>query len=402
MTDDVAITVRGVSKTFKLPHEKQSSLKGALINFFRGGMRTYERQEVLKDISFEIKKGEFFGIVGRNGSGKSTLLKMLAGIYAPSAGAIKVNGRLTPFIELGVGFNPELTGRENVFLNGALLGFTRPEMQAMYDEIVAFAEIEKFMDQKLKNYSSGMQVRLAFSIAIKAQSDVLLLDEVLAVGDQNFQEKCFKYFEEVRKTNTTVILISHDSGAIERFCNRVAIIDRGKLVNVGEAREMVLQYGAIMAEEQYEGKSQKAHGGEHQGTGGVDIFKVEVLDHTEKPTRVLRAGEAFTVRAHYKLREPIDETVVVGIGVIDSEGKSILGPNTDESRELDVRLKSVGTVGATFAQNPISPGNYTITVGIFNKRSTFAYDLVEKAAQFKIVGEVRHGKIHIEPKWTIT
>src|SRR5690606_31573026 len=155
------------------------------------GKRTYEKQQVLKNISFEIKKGEFVGIVGRNGSGKSTLLKLLAGIYSPDKGSIEVNGKLVPFIELGVGFNPELTGRENVFLNGALLGFNRKEMQAMYKDIVEFAELERFMDQKLKNYSSGMQVRLAFSIAIRAQSDILLIDEVLAVGDAAFQQKCY-------------------------------------------------------------------------------------------------------------------------------------------------------------------------------------------------------------------
>ena len=186
MSDEIAIKVENISKTFKLPHEKTNSIKGAFVNFYRRN-RTYEKQEVLKDISFEVKEGEFFGIVGRNGSGKSTLLKMLAGIYSPSKGSITINGKLTPFIELGVGFSPELTGRENVYLNGSLLGFNRQEMDEMYDEIVEFAELEKFMDQKLKNYSSGMQVRLAFSIAIRVKSDILVLDEVLAVGDEAFQ-----------------------------------------------------------------------------------------------------------------------------------------------------------------------------------------------------------------------
>lgn len=203
--DDIAIKVNGVSKAFKLPHEKQNSVKGLFVNMFRG-KRTFERQQVLKDISFDIKKGEFFGIVGRNGSGKSTLLKLMAGIYTPDKGHIQVNGKLTPFIELGVGFNPELTGRENVFLNGALLGFNRKEMEAMYDEIVAFAELESFMDQKLKNYSSGMQVRLAFSIAIRANTDILVLDEVLAVGDEAFQRKCFAYFAKLKQEKRQLFL----------------------------------------------------------------------------------------------------------------------------------------------------------------------------------------------------
>src|SRR5580704_9615782 len=172
MSDNIVIKVESVSKTFRLPHEKNTSLKSAVINFYRR-KRTFEKQQVLKNVSFEIIKGEFFGIVGRNGSGKSTLLKLLAGIYSPSKGNIHISGKLTPFIELGVGFNPELTGRENVFLNGALLGFSRKEMAAQYDDIVQFAELERFMDQKLKNYSSGMQVRLAFSVAIRANTDIL-------------------------------------------------------------------------------------------------------------------------------------------------------------------------------------------------------------------------------------
>jgi ABC-2 type transport system ATP-binding protein len=198
MDEDVVIKVDSVSKTFRLPHEKNSSLKGLVLNFYKG-KRTYETQQVLKGISFEVKRGEFFGIVGRNGSGKSTLLKILAGIYFPTEGEIHISGRLTPFIELGVGFSPELTGRENVFLNGSLLGFNRKEMSSMYTDIVEFAELHRFMDQKLKNYSSGMQVRLAFSIAIRANPDILLLDEVLAVGDAAFQKKCYEYFMELKK-----------------------------------------------------------------------------------------------------------------------------------------------------------------------------------------------------------
>lgn len=241
MSDDVAIRVDGVSKTFKLPHEKNSSIKGALINFARH-KRGYEKQQVLDSVSFEIKRGEFFGIVGRNGSGKSTLLKLLAGIYTPDSGGIQVNGKLTPFIELGVGFNPELTGRENVFLNGALLGFSRKEMLAMYDEIVEFAELERFMDQKLKNYSSGMQVRLAFSIAIRANTDILVLDEVLAVGDAAFQQKCNDYFEKLKENNKTIILVTHDMNAVKSFCSRALLIEDGEIKLEGSPDAVANQY----------------------------------------------------------------------------------------------------------------------------------------------------------------
>jgi len=200
--DDIALRVDHVFKHFMLPHERISSVKGLFTNIFNSSaLKTKETQHALKNVSFAVKKGEFFGIVGRNGSGKSTLLKMLAGIYQPSKGNIMVDGKLVPFIELGVGFNPELTGRENVYLNGALLGFSHKEVEAMYDEIVTFAELERFMDQKLKNYSSGMQVRLAFSLATRAKADILLVDEVLAVGDADFQRKCFDYFRTLKRNS---------------------------------------------------------------------------------------------------------------------------------------------------------------------------------------------------------
>jgi ABC-2 type transport system ATP-binding protein len=240
-TDDFAIKVDNVSKAFKLPHQKSGSIKNAIVGITKG-KRGYENQVVLKDVSFEVKKGEFFGIVGRNGSGKSTLLKLLAGIYTPNEGSIQVNGHLTPFIELGVGFNPELTGRENVFLNGALLGFNRAEMQALYSSIVAFAELERFMDQKLKNYSSGMQVRLAFSIAIRANTDILVLDEVLAVGDAAFQQKCFDYFETLKREKKTIVLVTHDMSAVKRFCSRALLIEKGDIKIIGSPDEVADQY----------------------------------------------------------------------------------------------------------------------------------------------------------------
>lgn len=245
-SSETVIKVEGLSKIFKLPHEKRNSIKSAFVSFFK--KQSYERQKVLNDISFDIKQGEFFGIVGRNGSGKSTLLKILAGIYSPTSGGVTINGKLTPFIELGVGFNPELTGRENVFLNGALLGFNRKEMAEMYDEIVEFAELKKFMDQKLKNYSSGMQVRLAFSIAIRAKSDILILDEVLAVGDEAFQKKCIDVFERYKAEKRTVVLVTHDMETIRRFCNKAILLDSGKIINVGDPSLVASEYSKLNVE----------------------------------------------------------------------------------------------------------------------------------------------------------
>ncbi|MGC1176991.1 MAG: ABC transporter ATP-binding protein [Candidatus Saccharimonadales bacterium] len=398
--DDIAIKVENVSKNFKLPHEKVTSIKSAAINFYKR-KRSYETQQALQNISFNVKKGEFFGIVGRNGSGKSTMLKILAGIYSTTAGTVQVNGTLTPFIELGVGFNPELTGRENVFLNGALLGFNRKQVSAMYKDIVAFAELERFMDQKLKNYSSGMQVRLAFSIAIRADSDILLIDEVLAVGDQSFQDKCFRYFDEIKKSKKTVVFISHDGGAIEKFCDRAAIIDRSEMVDIGNPRDMVYKYGAIVAGEEYAQQSGAKDKQSHKGTGIVKIKKVELIGKDKKPTHVIAFNEPFAVKASFSISKKPDERAVIGVDIIDEKGVSILSPNTKESLAQAVKLHKSGSFEASFKSNPLAPGKYSVTVGIFNERQTFAYELMENALQFKIIGDARNGKIYIEPEWAI-
>lgn len=255
---DNAITVDAVSKSFHLPHEIHSGIKQLILSMFRRNKkRGYETQRVLKGISFSIKKGEFLGIVGRNGSGKSTLLKLLSGIYTPDRGSITVNGTLTPFIELGVGFNPELTGRENVYLNGALLGFGRKEIDIIYNDIVDFAELENFMDQKLKNYSSGMQVRLAFSIAIQAKSDILVLDEVLAVGDEAFQRKCFQYFEELKRDKRTVILVTHSMDSVRQYCDRAIMVKNGKIIADGSPDDVANQYSMENLNSQLVEKEQK-------------------------------------------------------------------------------------------------------------------------------------------------
>ena len=237
----IAIKVTNLHKSFKLPTEQAFGLKQAIFNRIRG-IKGYKEQKVLRGLDFEIKKGDFIGIVGRNGSGKSTLLKILAGIYYPEKGEITVNGQLVPFIELGVGFNPELTGRENVYMNGALLGFSNDEMNTMYDDIWDFAELRDFQDQKLKNYSSGMQVRLAFSIAIRARGDILLLDEVLAVGDAAFQQKCNDYFASLKDSNQTVILVTHSMENVRKFCNRAILIENGKITQDGNPDKVADAY----------------------------------------------------------------------------------------------------------------------------------------------------------------
>lgn len=394
----VAISVQNVSKSFKLPHEKNASIKGAFINLFHGS-RMYERQQVLKNISFEIKKGEFFGIVGRNGSGKSTLLKLLAGIYSPNSGTINVNGKLTPFIELGVGFNPELTGRENVYLNGALLGFSRKDMESKYEDIVAFAEIEQFMDQKLKNYSSGMQVRLAFSIAIRAETDILLIDEVLAVGDAIFQQKCYDYFDKIKNSDKTVIFISHDMGAVQSFCDRAILIEKGDIVDEGSPNKVTQSYSEMIAAEtkvqEYESVALQ-----HTGAGGAEILGAELHDPQGRRVKSVKEGETFTVRIKYKLNKTLDQPVI-GIGIMGMQGQSIIGPNTKYTEVFKSQLPNKGFVDATFSSNPLSSGTYRIRAGIFNTAVTTPYDFVENLIKLTVTGKKRYGDIYIEPKWHI-
>lgn len=363
--EDVAIKVEQLSKTFKLPHEKQSSIKGVLVSKFRGGKRSFEKQAVLKDISFEIKKGEFFGIVGRNGSGKSTLLKLIAGIYSPDKGAIRVNGKLTPFIELGVGFNPELTGRENVFLNGALLGFNRKEMTAMYDEIVAFAEIQKFMDQKLKNYSSGMQVRLAFSIAIRANTDILVLDEVLAVGDAAFQQKCFDYFEKLKTSGKTVVLVTHDMGAVRRFCTSAIYIKSGKLIHEGNVEEVADIYVAENMKEV-----------PRTNDDGLQLSS----EHSMSAKITEQTHNKIIYKINYKSK--IREQIYIGISVIHN-GISIAEITTSQQKPLT----GSGAVTYILDTTAFNGGAYRIGAALFRLRNRELIAVNKNRNNFVIKGD---------------
>jgi len=239
-----AITVKNLSKTFRLPGERRGTLRERLMKFHQ--RNEVKARKTLDDINFEVMEGEFFGIIGRNGSGKSTLLKILAGIYRPDKGSeVTIHGRIAPMLELGVGFNPELTGRENVFLNATIMGMTRKEVSERYEQIVRFAELEQFMELQVKHYSSGMSVRLAFAVAMQVDSPILLLDEVLAVGDFVFAEKCFAHFEECRKKGRTIILVTHDPSAMERFADRAMLIHQSRLEAIGNPHEVLQTYHAL-------------------------------------------------------------------------------------------------------------------------------------------------------------
>ena len=384
------IKVDEASKIFKLPHEKNTSIKSVVVNFYHR-KRGYELQKALDKITLDIYEGEFFGIVGRNGSGKSTLLKLLAGIYTPTTGAVHVGGSLTPFIELGVGFNAELTGRENVYLNGALLGFNRKEMQVMYKDIVEFAEIEKFMDQKLKNYSSGMQVRLAFSIAIRAQSDILLIDEVLAVGDVAFQKKCFDYFEELKKAHRTVVLVSHDMDSVKRFCSKAALITRGKLELVGHPNQVADLYD-----------KQNAQDTKLSDTGpvineGVEITELKV---TGGKNGKFRLDDDITL--HYTVRADRAVKIAVSLNIMKSEdGTYIAGTSSDFQIEPKIITpKSKAFYKLVIPSKQFSLGTFSVDGVIYDFDSKQPIFFKRSMAKFKTVGERNSwGAINLDSKW---
>ena len=364
---DIAIKVTDVEKTFNLPHEKHSGLKQLLINTLNGKHeKGYTKQHVLRGVSFEVEKGDFFGVVGRNGSGKSTMLKILAGIYQPDKGVVQVNGSLVPFIELGVGFNPELTGRENVFMNGALLGFSRKQMSEMYDDIVSFAELHGFMDQKLKNYSSGMQVRLAFSIAIRAESDILVLDEVLAVGDEAFQRKCYQYFAELKKNKKTVILVTHDMDSVQRFCNKAIMIEKGEIVEAGNPARVSQRYSQLFIKE--EEKAVKKEDGSTENKN-VDA-KVEFS----------REDDKFVFDITIKPKSNIEDAAVVFL-INKSNGERIYrwatdlndlgGVKINEDFRLHLELEDIFPVGDFYAGISIVNKDRTKDFAVFDNLIDF-------------------------------
>ena len=375
------IVVKDLYKSFKLPHEQHSGLKQLIVNFAKR-KKGYEVQDVLDNISFEVNEGDFFGIVGRNGSGKSTLLKLLAGIYVPDKGLIQVNGSITPFIELGVGFNPELTGRENIYMNGAMLGFSHKEMEAMYDGIVEFAELEKFMDQKLKNYSSGMQVRLAFSIAIRAQGDILIIDEVLAVGDAAFQQKCFDYFEQLKREKRTIIIVTHDMGAVQRFCNRALMISDGVIEAMGDPKDIANVYKRENIEQE-QGSDKKEE-------------KVLITAHLISE-KVLNRSDSIRFKIEYSLLKEVDHYLGIsftfnGISVAERNSKDIAVPKKINGKYVIYFEQSL---------NNFNSGSYDIGVAVFNKDTGGLIDYNVRATSFVIEGydERFGGPMYIDGTW---
>jgi ABC-2 type transport system ATP-binding protein len=377
MSDDAVIRVDHVYKDFVLQHEKASSIKGLFTGIAKGINREKQMQHALRDVTFEIKTGEFFGIVGRNGSGKSTLLKILAGIYQPTSGSTQTNGKLVPFIELGVGFNPELTGRENVYLNGAMLGFSRKEIAGMYDEIVNFAEIEEYMDKKLKNYSSGMQVRLAFSMAIRAEAEILLVDEVLAVGDADFQRKCYRYFKNLKRNKKTVIFVSHDMSAVEEYCDRALLIEDSRVIVEGTSHEVAMAYTRMFLDDE-KGVDQLKSRKKRWGNKLVEYDSVTVEPAMLKDVAEVKIRTVVTANAD------VDEAVL-GFKFRSDDDTQLFGTNNKIKKQRLQNLKKGDKYVLEWtAPNVFNTGNYQIDVAAQSQDYDEVYDWWEDAALLQV------------------
>ncbi len=370
---DIVINVQNVTKSFKLPIDKASSLKQAIFNRIKGE-RGYVEQTVLRDVSFQIHKGDFFGIVGRNGSGKSTLLKLMAQIYSPNSGSITVNGTLIPFIELGVGFSPELSGHDNVYLNGALMGFSTHEIDKMYDDIVDFAELGNFMEQKIKNYSSGMLVRLAFSMAIRAQSDILLLDEILAVGDEAFQRKCYAYFAKLKKERKTVVLVTHSMDSVQMFCNKALMLEDGQITVLGKTSEVAKRYREVnnQVAEQIDSKDNI------QSSDYVDLqcdFKNDVECNSLN----------FSVNIISKM--DLDDIVLTFVIRRDT-GEWVYRFASDEKIDTSINLKNgIKKQFCIKLQNIFPNGRFEVIANIKKRDRTIEYALEKVLTTFEVVNQ---------------
>jgi ABC-type polysaccharide/polyol phosphate transport system ATPase subunit len=371
-----AVSVDDVWKRFRLYQERNQSLKAMLV---RGRRARYEEFDALKGVSFDVAEGSTFGLIGENGSGKSTLLKCMARILRPDRGSIATNGKISALLELGAGFHPELSGRENVYLNGAILGMPKRQIERRFDDIVAFAGLERFIDTPVKNYSSGMYVRLGFSVAINVDPDILLVDEVLAVGDEQFQRKCSEKFAELKESGKTIVIVSHALGTMRALCDQVALLEHGNLVDVGPAGQVVDTYlGDVHTDRVADGEH-----GVRWGSGEGKVSQIELLDARGNPVTVARTGDAVTFRLHYDLSQPIDKPVF-GLALYSIDGVHVTGPNTRDAGFVPDRLEGAGWVDLHVARLLLVPGIYDVSASLVDYSCLHIYDFRHRALRFDV------------------
>lgn len=391
-----AISIDHVSKKFRLYHEKNQYLKTTLL---RGGRSRFEDFWAINDVSFEIPTGSTFGIIGSNGSGKSTLLKCLAGILSPDKGKLHVNGRLSALLELGAGFHPELSGRENIFLNGAILGMTQKEITSRLDDIVDFSGLGHFIDTPVKNYSSGMVVRLGFSIAANVEPEILLIDEVLAVGDAEFQQRCYEKIEKFRHDGRTIVLVSHGLTQIEQMCDTVAWLEKSELKDIGPSFEVVQKYNGAS---HHAVEREDDEIGDRWGSGEATITKVELLK-SGVSSPIFTTNEEMKIRIHYSAPSGIDNAVF-GVRITHLHGMNIWGTNTKRMGVPIPRLVGDGFVDLAIPHLQLLEGTYDLTIALSDTAEVNAYDHWEKRIRFDVhqIGTFDEGIAALACAWFIS
>ncbi|MDY7105248.1 MAG: ABC transporter ATP-binding protein [Actinomycetota bacterium] len=374
---DAAISIENVSKRFRIYHDRNQTLKSTVM---RGRRARYEDFWALKDVSFEIERGETFGIIGHNGSGKSTMLKCLAKILRPEEGRIEVRGTISSLLELGAGFHPELTGRENIYLNASILGLSRHQVDERFDEIVEFADLEHFIDMPVKNYSSGMYVRLGFAVAINVDPEILMIDEVLSVGDELFQRKSSERIAHFRDSNRTVVIVSHGLDQVRSLCDRVAWLDHGELQMVGPAPEVVDAYTGetvVDRETNAEGVTTR------WGSGEARITEVELLDAAGNPARSVRTGEGLIIRIHFVAHERIIDPSF-GIAIEHIDGQLMTATNTTRQNQTVKEIDGPGIVDVRIPAVTLAEGTYDLDVAIGERTERNDYDHWRRPIRFDV------------------
>jgi ABC-2 type transport system ATP-binding protein len=371
-----AVVVDDVSKRFRLYRERNQSLKVALM---RGGRARYNEFWALRDVSFDIPEGETFALVGENGSGKSTLLNCIARILRPDRGTITTQGRVAALLELGSGFHPELPGRENVYLNGSILGMSRREIDSRFDEIVGFAGVEDFIDQPVKNYSSGMYVRLGFAVAVHVNPDILLVDEVLAVGDAAFQTRCAEKFADFRRAGKTVVVVSHAMATVRTMCDRAAWLNHGRLIRVDRAEKIVDDY----LDEGHAERQEIAGGGARWGSGEALLTDIQVLDSGGTAQTRFRTGDEVVVRLGYRTTEAIPRPVF-GLALENLDGVYVWAHNTRDAGFVPDRIDGTGSVELRIPRLMLQPGTFDLIASIVDYQTVHTFDFLRHCYRFDV------------------
>jgi lipopolysaccharide transport system ATP-binding protein len=380
-----AVVVDNVSKQFRLYRDRRTNVKEIVTQ--RRRRSRYEAFQALDGISLSVPRGTTFGLIGHNGSGKSTLLKLIAGIHQPTSGTIGIAGRVSAMLELGAGFHPELSGRDNIYLNGAILGMNKRQIDAAIDTIIDFSGLAEFIDTPVKVYSSGMYVRLGFSIAVHLDPEILVIDEIVAVGDEEFQRRCFEHLHELRKRGVTIIFVSHSLPLVRQLCDEVAWLDHGRLRALGKPGEMVDSYLAeVNAAEssRLDSEAGRAGGGEARlGSGEVRVTRLEYLDAAGKPRPVGVAGSPLTIRMHFDVTEPVP-AVIFGLGFSTENGVHLAGPNSATAGQPTYRLDRGGYIDYQLDPLPFAPGRYTVAVAVVDSDQVHVFDHQAEFADLRV------------------